>query len=182
MSPHAAQRTLFYGVNVEFSYSTPAFSETRYGIEVRPILGVRNATWEFIVNPIVEIGLGDKGQAELAPAARLARKLGEEFFVGLEYYTGLGPIGDFLPLRDQQHTLFAVTDFKLGELDVNLGIGYGLTPGSDQFVAKTIIGYAFPVPGQNNTTADRMNRPPTSKSAMRTSAASGFTPDLLAMR
>lgn len=181
--PHASQRNFFYGINLEFSYSTPEFSQTRFGIEVRPILGVRNPDWEFIVNPIVDMGLGDKGQADFAPAARLARKLGEDFFVGLEHYSELGEIGHFLPLREQQHTLFAVTDFKLGKFDVNLGIGCGLTPGSDRLVAKTIIGYAFPVPGKNDSAGDRIpNRPPTARSATHTSTAGASAPDLFAMR
>ena len=41
-----------------------------------------------------------------------------------------------------------MTDFKIGDVDVDFGIGYGLTPGSDRWVAKTIISYAFPVPGK----------------------------------
>jgi hypothetical protein len=40
-----------------------------------------------------------------------------------------------------------VTDFKLGVFDIELGLGYGLTSGSDRLVAKAIIGYDFPVPG-----------------------------------
>ncbi len=183
VTPHASQRNFFYGVNLELSYSTPEFSQTRFGIEVRPIVGVRNSDWQFIVNPIVDIGLGDKGQAEFAPAARLARKLGEDFFVGIEHYSELGEIGHFLPLREQQHTLFAVTDFKLGKFDINLGIGCGLTPGSDRLVAKTIIGYAFPVPGKNDGAGDRMpNRPPTPRLATHTSTGSAFAPDLFATR
>ena len=181
--PHASQRNFFYGINLEFSYSTPEFSQTRFVIEVRPILGVRNPDWEFIVNPIVDMGLGDKGQADFAPAARLARKLGEDFFVGLEHYSELGEIGHLLPLREQQHMLFAVTDFKLGKFDINLGIGCGLTPGSDRLVAKTIIGYAFPVPGKDDGAGDRMpNRPPTARSATHTSTAGASAPDLFAMR
>jgi hypothetical protein len=43
-----------------------------------------------------------------------------------------------------------VTDFKIGEIDVDLGIGYGLTAGSDRWVAKTILSYAFPVPGKKD--------------------------------
>jgi len=183
VTPHASQRNFFYGVNLELSYSTPEFSQTRFGIEVRPIVGVRNSDWQFIVNPIVDIGLGDKGQVDFAPAARLARKLGEDFFVGLEHYSELGEIGRFLPLREQQHTLFAVTDFKLGKFDINLGIGCGLTPGSDRLVAKTIIGYAFPVPGKNDGAGDRMpNRPPTPRLATHTSTGGAFAPDLFAMR
>jgi hypothetical protein len=55
--------------------------------------------------------------------------------------------------------LFAVTDFKLGVVDVNFGVGYGLTPASDRFVIKTILGYAFPVPGTNAGATERTNGP-----------------------
>jgi hypothetical protein len=150
VSPNAAERNFFYGVNFEFSNTTPNFSQTRFGMEIRPIIGIRNADYEFIVNPIVDIGFGKNGEADFTPAARLARKLGPDLFVGLEYYADFGEIGNFLKPTDQQHTLFAVTDFKLGDFGVNFGVGYGLTPASDRWVVKTIVGYAFPVPGSNS--------------------------------
>jgi hypothetical protein len=100
--PHAGERRFFYGVNFELSYETPAFSETRYALEIRPIVGVRNSDWEFIINPIVDIGLGALGEADFLPAARLARNLGEDRFLGVEYYTDLGKIGDFLPPEQQR--------------------------------------------------------------------------------
>ena len=149
--PDAAKRDLFYGVNFELSYQTPPFSQSRYALEIRPIVGVRNKEWEFIVNPIVDVTFGDFGMQTFAPAVRLARNLGEERFVGLEYYADFGQIGNFLPTPEQSHQLFAVTDFKVGKFDVELGAGYGLTPGSDRFVTKAIIGYAFPVPGQKDS-------------------------------
>src|SRR5216684_2480803 len=155
VSPSAEQRNFFYGVNFEFSNTTPKFSQTRFGLEIRPIIGIRNADYEFIVNPIVDVGFGKNGEADFAPAARLARKLGPDLFVGLEYYADFGEIGNFLKPADQQHTLFAVTDFKLGVLDVNFGVGYGLTSGSDRFVVKSIVGYAFPVPGGNPGASER---------------------------
>lgn len=154
VSPNAAERNFFYGVNFEFSNTTPKFSQTRFGLEIRPIVGIRNADYEFIVNPIVDIGFGKYGEADFAPAARVARKLGPDLFVGLEYYANFGKIGNFAKLDDQQHALFAVTDFKLGVFDVNFGVGYGLTRASDRFVLKTIVGYAFPVPGGNSTAGE----------------------------
>jgi hypothetical protein len=155
VSPHAEQRDFFYGVNFEFSNTTPKFSQSRFGLEIRPIVGVRNADWEFIVNPIVDISFGKYGEADFTPAARVARKLGPDLFVGLEYYADFGEIGNFAKLADQQHTLFAVTDFKLGVFDVNFGVGFGLTPASDRFVVKTIVGYAFPVPGAKPDASER---------------------------
>ena len=35
-----------------------------------------------------------------------------------------------------------------------LGLGYGLTSGSDRLVAKAIIGYDFPVPGATSHSTD----------------------------
>ena len=157
VTPHAEQRDFFYGVNFEFSNTTPKFSQTRFGMEIRPIIGVRNADYEFIFNPIVDIGFGKFGEERFTPAARLARKLGPDLFVGLEYYADFGQIGNFANLADQQHTLFAVTDFKLGVFGVNFGVGYGLTPASDRWVVKTIVGYAFPVPGGNPGASERAN-------------------------
>src|SRR5258705_9882351 len=49
VSPHADQRNLFYGVNFEFSNTTPKFSQSRFGLEIRPIIGIRSAEYEFIV-------------------------------------------------------------------------------------------------------------------------------------
>ena len=155
VSPNAGQRDFFYGVNFEFSNTTPKFSQTRFTMEIRPIIGVRNADYEFIVNPIVDIGFGKYGEADFTPAARVARRLGPDLFVGFEYYADFGQIGNFAKPADQQHTLFAVTDFKLGDFGVNFGVGYGLTPASDRWVIKTIVGYAFPVPGGNSGASDR---------------------------
>lgn len=89
-------------------------------------------------------------EADFAPALRLARNLGEDRYIGLEYYADFGKIGDFLPVEQQSQQLFAVTDFKVSTIDVELGAGYGLTPGSDRFVLKAILGYDFPVPGKSD--------------------------------
>src|ERR1700687_2889877 len=80
VAPNADKRNAFYGVNFEFGYTTPPFSQSRLAIEVRPIVGWRNKDWEFIVNPIVDLTFGDFGVQSFVPAARLARKLGEDFF------------------------------------------------------------------------------------------------------
>ena len=150
VTPNAAQRSFFYGVNFELSYELPRFSPTPWELEIRPIIGVRNSDWEFIVNPIVDVSLNSTGEADFAPAVRLARNLGNDRYLGLEYYADFGKIGDFLPLQQQSQQLFAVTDFKVSKFDIELGAGYGFTPGSDRVVFKAIIGYAFPVPGKSD--------------------------------
>jgi hypothetical protein len=85
--------------------------------------------------------------------------LGEDRFIRLEYYSDFGKIGNFLPLPQQSQQLYAVTDFKVKEIDVELGVGYGFTPGSDRLIFKAIIGYAFPVPGKSNDGGSTQSRP-----------------------
>jgi hypothetical protein len=170
--PDAAKRSFFYGINFELSYEMPRFSSKPWGLEIRPIIGVRNSEWEFIVNPIVDLSFGVGGEADFAPAVRLARNLGQDRYVGLEYYADFGKIGDFLPLSEQSHQLFGVTDFKVSTIDVELGAGYGLTPGSDRFVVKAILGYAFPVPGKGNDSGRQT-------SSMRMGSSARATDDLM---
>ena len=79
----------------------PRFSSTPWGLEIRPIIWVRNEEWEFIVNPIVDVSFGAGGEADFAPAVRLARNLGEGRFISLEYYADFGKIGSLLPLQQQ---------------------------------------------------------------------------------
>ena len=151
VTPNAADREIFYGVNFEFSYAMPQFSDAKWNMEIRPIMGIRKGDYEFIVNPIVDIGFGQNGGLVFAPAARFARNFGENFALGIEYYSDLGPFPNFVTLNEQQHNIYAVVDFKIGRFDVNAGVGYGLTPGSDRLMAKMIIGTDL-TPGVNRPT------------------------------
>ena len=183
VSPDAAKRSFFYGINFELGYEMPQFSPTPWGLEIRPILGVRNKEWEFIVNPIVDVSFGSNGEADFAPALRLARNLGNDRFLALEYYADFGKLGDFLPGPQQSQQLFAVTDFKLGVFDVELGAGYGFTPGSDRFVTKMIFGYAFPVPGSKNDAAPLMAmKSPIRQTATSSQIPDAFIPDVFGIR
>ncbi len=143
VSPHAEQRKVFYGLNIELSWQSARFSLDPVGLEFRPILGLRDRGWEFIVNPIVDLGFGGPGSSAFAPAARLAHDVGGDTWLGVEYYSSYSPVGAIPPIDQQQHTIFAVTDFKLLGLDVNFGLGFGLTGGSDGVVSKIILGKAF---------------------------------------
>jgi hypothetical protein len=140
VSPDAAKREVFGGINFEFSYATPRFSETKWNVEVRPILGWRKDGYEFIINPILDFGIGSLSQNTFAPAWRFAKRINDNLQLGVEYYTDLGPLQAIVPFNQQQHNIYAVTDFKIGRFDINAGIGYGLTPGSDRLMGKIIIG------------------------------------------
>lgn len=142
-SPHAEDRRLFYGVNFELSYQAPQFSQSAIGLEIRPILGVRDLGWEFIVNPIVDLSFAPTGASAFAPAVRLAHNVSGDTWLGAEYYSSYSPIGAIPPSNQQQHTVFGVVDFKAFGLDIDFGLGFGLTDASDHIVSKIIVGRAF---------------------------------------
>jgi hypothetical protein len=164
--PDAGKKDFFYGLNFEYDFPTWPFVPSRFAMEVRPIIGWRNSQWELIINPIIDFAWGQLGEVDFAPAARLARKLGEDRFIGLEYYSGLGAPGNFPSFTQQSHQLYAVTDFKIGKIDVDFGIGYGLTPGSDRWIAKTILTYEFPVPGKKDEDSSPVMKTPLAMRSM----------------
>ena len=51
VTPNAAEREIFYGVNFEFSYAMPQFSDAQWNMEIRPIIGVRKGCKRRSNNP-----------------------------------------------------------------------------------------------------------------------------------
>jgi hypothetical protein len=143
VSPHARDRRFFYGANVEVSDQPRLFEENRWNAEIRPIVGWRPGPIELIVNPIVDVALGGRHRtADLAPAARAAYILSPAWSAGLEHYADFGPIDRFDRSSRRLQETFVVADFSGRSIDVDFGVGRGLTPGSDDWTAKIILGWA----------------------------------------
>jgi hypothetical protein len=59
--------------------------------------------------------------------------------VAAEEYDDFGQLRSFDSATAQSHQLFAVADWKGGTLAVEGGIGFGLTPATDDVVLKLIL-------------------------------------------
>jgi hypothetical protein len=150
ITPGADQRDIFYGLSIQFGYTPQnaaipaiASTNTQFSAGVSPIIGFHHDGYELILSPTLAFGLGSGAMTVLAPAARLTRKITETFDVGVEYASTLGGIGSISPLNQQAHIVYGITDFKLGAVDVNLGIGYGLTTSSNGLATKLGISHTF---------------------------------------
>jgi hypothetical protein len=143
VSPEAATRAVFYGLNAELSWAPERFSRSLWNLEFRPILGANLGRWQVVTNPILALGLGGHQPTAFLPANRIAYAVRDELAFGIETYSDLGSPGRFAHFDRQAHQLFAVTDFRLGQFQVNLGLGRGLTPASDRWAVKTILGFSF---------------------------------------
>jgi hypothetical protein len=128
-------------VNTELSAIPSAYSESRFGTELRPIIDLRIDHAYFSFNPIVDFDFeGDlAGRPQFEPAAKAdVILLQEHLGLGIEYYSALGT------LSQQVHRLFGVVDItevSAGpvRLGLNFGVGYGLAAG-ERLIVKSIIG------------------------------------------
>jgi hypothetical protein len=135
------------GANVEVSRIPHPFEPDAWAAEVRPIFGYETGRWAYYVNPILDWSLsGGNGVPDFSPAAKVRWDTGLGFGVGFEYYADLGQVNAIPPTSQQQHYLFAVGDLLKGPMELNFGLGYGLTNASNRWVLKMILGKALERP------------------------------------
>jgi hypothetical protein len=134
------------GVNFEISYLPPTYDHDRWGSEIRPILAWHDLNWLFVLNPILDQAFAGSDASpgpSLQPAAKVARTVGP-LALGFEYYATLGALSAILPWREEQQQVFEVVDLvSIARLELNLGVGEGLTSASGGVVVKAIVGYEF---------------------------------------
>lgn len=139
VKPDAVHSRFFYGVNFEFSYNTHHWNADRYTQEIRPIIGWHLGPVDVIFNPILDNSWKGFSNLTFAPAARLAWNASSHWAVAAEEYSDFGPLRGFLGHEQQSHQFFAVLDYTGSRLQVEAGVGCGLTPASDHRVIKLIL-------------------------------------------
>jgi hypothetical protein len=137
--PHAEDRMFFYAVNFEFSFNSKHWEQKRFTSEIRPIIGWHLGEWDLVVNPIVDNSYEGFKNLDFAPAERIAYNFSKTWALAAEHYADFGPIKHFLPGRDQSHQLYAVVDYSGEPFDVEAGVGFGLTGGSDHLTFKLML-------------------------------------------
>ena len=147
VTPEGFHEHLRLGVNLEASAVPERYERGRWGAEIRPIVAWENDRFLFAVNPIVGIPLaGDDAHdgPTLEPAATAKVKIADVIALGVETYSSLGPMAHPAAVREQQHYVYEVVDLlSIEHLEVNAGIGQGITSTSNGLVAKLILGYSM---------------------------------------
>jgi hypothetical protein len=139
VTPDAAKRDFFYGVNFEFSFNTAHWDAHTYTSEIRPIIGTHVGRFDFIFNPIVDNSWNGFSNLEFVPATRAAMAVTDNYKVALEEYDDFGRVSHFLPAAKQSHQLFGVLDINIHGVAIEMGLGAGLTSGSDHRTVKLIL-------------------------------------------
>ena len=133
------------GLNLEVGRGVAALGSDDWDTELRPILAYQRGRLFAAVNPIFGWALSGATSAapDLEPCAKLRADTGLGVGLGVEYYAGLGRLDDLPRFQDQEHFLYLVGDLLDGPVEVNAGVGHGLTAASDAWTLKVIVGKTF---------------------------------------
>jgi hypothetical protein len=137
--PDAANKMFVYAVNFEFSFNQKHWEDTKYSSEIRPIIGWHLGDWDIILNPIIDNSYKGFKNLDFAPSERVAYNFSKTWAVAAELYSDFGVIHRFSPWRETSQQLFATADYGGDPVNIEAGIGFGLTPGSDKLVLKLMF-------------------------------------------
>lgn len=145
IAPREQGARFFWGFSTEFGYSSRRTSESYWGLELRPIIGYRDADWLLSFNPVLDLDLSNNVSRapQFAPGLKITRRAAEGVHAGFEYYGEYGPLRRILPADQRSHALYAVMDVESKGFDINFGIGHGSSENPDKWVAKAIIAFPF---------------------------------------
>jgi len=134
-------------LSTEVGYQRRSFSADTWSWELRPIMDKQWGRWYFSVNPAFEKSLHGRNSSagwDFAPSVKIGFDLTKLITAGVEYYADLGQIGRFANVSEQQHQLFPTLDLNFSpDWEVNFGVGFGLTRGTDGLLVKLILGRRF---------------------------------------
>jgi hypothetical protein len=137
--PNADDRTFVYGANFEFSINSHHWDQKRFTSEIRPIVGWHLHPVDIIVNPILDTSYDGLKNLDFAPSIRVAYNVSPILAVALEEYADFGPLHQFYSRGEQSHQLYGVFDRSTRFMDIEAGVGFGLTDVSDRFTLKLIL-------------------------------------------
>lgn len=136
------------GGNIELDYMRRAAEENPFTLELRPIAEAHFRQFTLIGNFAFEkpfSGPGTHRGVTFEPSGLLEY---EELFWWLtpavEYYADMGAISSLPGAQHQQHFIVPALNFHfLPQLELNLGVGIGMTRASNGTFVKTIVGWTF---------------------------------------
>lgn len=146
IAPHDETQGAFWGANLEIGDTSLRVSPQPWGTELKGIYGYRWSRWLFAANLNLDwtSSRAFGGPVSLDVDTKLAYTTDAGYQLGFESYNELGEAANLGHLNQNSETLYAVVDTDLGKgMDLNAGIGRGLTTASDRWVIKFILGFHY---------------------------------------
>jgi hypothetical protein len=145
IAPHDETKGSFWGANLEIGKTTRRVSEVPWNAQLKGIYGFRSGPWTVGFNANFDWSLSGSPNSPVALEfdSKVAYQVREGYQIGFESYNELGPLRHIGNLNTLSQTLYAVVDTQLGKVDLNAGIGRGLTTVSDRWILKFIVGLQY---------------------------------------
>lgn len=135
------------GGNIELDYMRRAAEENPLTLELRPILETHLGRLWLIGNFAFEkpfSGPETHRGVTFAPSGEVTYQFFSWLTPALEYYGDMGPVQSLPGVQRQQHFVVPAVNFDLmPRLELNLGVGFGVTRESNGVFTKSIIGWTF---------------------------------------
>jgi hypothetical protein len=137
-----------FGGNIELDYMRRAAEENPLTLELRPILESRVQHFDLVANLAFEkpfSGPGTHQGVQFAPSGEVIYdNLLWWLSPAVEYYGDIGPLESVPGVQQQQHFIVPALNLDLEpRLEINLGVGIGLTRASNGVFLKSIFGWTF---------------------------------------
>jgi hypothetical protein len=136
-----------FGGNVELGYMRFAAEENPFTLELRPIAETSFGKFTLVANVAFEdpfSGPGAHQGFQFAPSGVIEYDLCRWVSPALEYYGDMGALKALPSVQSQQHFIVPTVNLHIIEnLELNLGIGVGLTRTSNGTFLKSIVGWTF---------------------------------------
>ena len=135
------------GGNVELDYMRQAAEENPFTLELRPIAEKRFGKLFVVANFAFEkpfSGPGTHQGFDFDPSGQISYDAGKWVSPAVEYYGDMGAIAHLPGVQNQQHFIVPALNLHLyRRLEVNLGVGIGVTRASNGTFVKSILGWDF---------------------------------------
>lgn len=131
-------------LSAEIGYQRKEYSDETWNIEIRPIVDKQWNKLYISFNPTFGIalkGIDNNSTPVFEPNIKANYAFFKKFALGIEYYGSIGAINAFETFKEQGHGLFTTVDLiNNRDWELNAGAGFGLTPASEGFVFKILVG------------------------------------------
>ncbi len=145
--PQTFEWPVQFGGNIELDYMRHAAEENPMTLELRPIVGSSFKGFRLVGNFVFEdpfSGPGAHRGFQFEPQGELVYKLNDWLSPAVEYYADMGSIQPLAKVQEQQHFIVPALNFDfLPQLELNLGVGIGVTRASNGIFLKSIVGWTF---------------------------------------
>jgi hypothetical protein len=143
IAPHE-EVGLYWGANLEVGKEDRASAPQPWNAELKAIIGWRGGPWTIGWNLNADTSLESRAGPVVADLdMKMSYTLTPKTALGIESYNDLGPFSHPQPINVGSKVVYAVIDTAIAGMDLNAGIGRGLTHDSDQWTLKFILTTRF---------------------------------------